>query len=517
MRPLRDVHLALGAALLAALHVARAWPTVATVVDDAYISGRYAMHLALGNGLVYNVGEPPVEGYTNLLWVLWTAAAWALTGADPVQMHPILVYGGLLHGVLGVFAVTALARALAGRPHATAWVPGLWLALDPHYAVVATNGIESAQFLAFVSGAVALTLFATEGRAPVRVAAALAIGGLIAVRPEGIAVAGALVGYDLLIRRARWREALSWAPLAGAIAAAGPVWIGRWLYFGDFLTNTWRAKDHKALADQLWFNVKYLGPDAPFWLLVGAGFLGSAWRPWSAARAIVWAVAAGLVVIAFRVDMWMPGGRLLLPAVALIFALTADRLRLALESEGGVAARAPWLAPIAVLGVAIPLLIGPVPRHVYDYESRHTALPGNGAELAARHIAAHAPDGAVVMMRDAGVQAFYVGPRVRVFETHQRALTRSHPGGRDTDLAAAPANPEFIITTLQRETARSSSYPNDKRVTQRSRDAYVYLGRVYQHFHRYYDVYARADLDVPPLDAEAVHSFAGAPLNAPKR
>ena len=42
------------------------WPC-----DDAFISFRYAKHLAEGHGLRYNVGEdPPVEGYTNFLWVL---------------------------------------------------------------------------------------------------------------------------------------------------------------------------------------------------------------------------------------------------------------------------------------------------------------------------------------------------------------------------------------------------------------------------------------------------------------
>ncbi|MBA2320004.1 MAG: hypothetical protein H0V89_02510, partial [Deltaproteobacteria bacterium] len=36
------------------------------VVDDAWISWRYAEHLAEGRGLVYNTGAPPIEGYTNL-------------------------------------------------------------------------------------------------------------------------------------------------------------------------------------------------------------------------------------------------------------------------------------------------------------------------------------------------------------------------------------------------------------------------------------------------------------------
>ena len=44
-----------------------------TLVDDAMISMRYAKHLAQGQGLVWNIGEKPVEGFTNLGWTLYMA------------------------------------------------------------------------------------------------------------------------------------------------------------------------------------------------------------------------------------------------------------------------------------------------------------------------------------------------------------------------------------------------------------------------------------------------------------
>ena len=45
--------------------------------DDAFISFRYARNLSEGLGLVFNAGER-VEGYTNFLWTLWTAAGLSL-------------------------------------------------------------------------------------------------------------------------------------------------------------------------------------------------------------------------------------------------------------------------------------------------------------------------------------------------------------------------------------------------------------------------------------------------------
>jgi hypothetical protein len=44
-----------------------------SLFDDAMISMRYAKNLANGHGLVWNPGGERVEGYTNLLWVLYMA------------------------------------------------------------------------------------------------------------------------------------------------------------------------------------------------------------------------------------------------------------------------------------------------------------------------------------------------------------------------------------------------------------------------------------------------------------
>jgi len=41
-----------------------------TLVDDAMISMRYARNLSDGYGLVWNIGEKPIEGFTNLGWTL---------------------------------------------------------------------------------------------------------------------------------------------------------------------------------------------------------------------------------------------------------------------------------------------------------------------------------------------------------------------------------------------------------------------------------------------------------------
>ena len=60
---------AVGAAsLLLIVHALRVYPWFLS--DDAFILLRYGRNLARGYGLVWNVGEAAVEGFTSLLQVL---------------------------------------------------------------------------------------------------------------------------------------------------------------------------------------------------------------------------------------------------------------------------------------------------------------------------------------------------------------------------------------------------------------------------------------------------------------
>jgi len=70
------------AAAIALVFLVHAW-WLCAVVDDAFITFRYARHLAHGQGWVYNLGDPPVEGFTSVLWVLTSALASSL-GFDVV-------------------------------------------------------------------------------------------------------------------------------------------------------------------------------------------------------------------------------------------------------------------------------------------------------------------------------------------------------------------------------------------------------------------------------------------------
>ena len=70
------------------------------IPDDSYISFRYAENLSRGHGITFNPGEPPVEGYSNFLWILVCALSDKL-GMELPHIVPRIgaLVGKGIHGV----------------------------------------------------------------------------------------------------------------------------------------------------------------------------------------------------------------------------------------------------------------------------------------------------------------------------------------------------------------------------------------------------------------------------------
>jgi len=186
------------------------------VCDDAYISFRYARHLARGVGLRFNPDEsPPVEGYSNLLWVLWLTPFEALRVDVALAARWIsLVCGALL---LALTVRLASRRLELGTPGALA--TALVLATLPPFAVWATGGLGTMAF--------ALALFAVyerlalEPERPRVRAAAFAAMAAVLLRMDGAlwvawVLAAAWLGAPKGARSTAFRAAL----IAGGAAAA---------------------------------------------------------------------------------------------------------------------------------------------------------------------------------------------------------------------------------------------------------------------------------------------------------
>ncbi|MCP4609830.1 MAG: glycosyltransferase family 39 protein [Planctomycetes bacterium] len=213
------------------------------VAEDAFISFRFARNLASGNGLVWNVGEPPVEGYTNFLWVIISAAA-LRAGLDVGLFTQII---GVLAGLVCMVYSYLFCRQLLGLGPRLSLLPCAYLAVAGPFATWATSGMETNLFAMLVLSSTYYMVLYWHHRKPM----ALCLGFLLAIlatltRPEGFGIFCILLGMHSL--RAIFQGGLR--EIAKGILAAAVFYLlpfavyfsWRFGYYGYIFPNTFYAK-----------------------------------------------------------------------------------------------------------------------------------------------------------------------------------------------------------------------------------------------------------------------------------
>lgn len=126
------------------------------VIDDAFITYRYAEHWAAGYGPVWNIGDAPVEGYTCPLYVgVLAAARWAWQVDIPTFSQQV----GIITGWATLLALFVIAWWLIGLPYAAIVTSAV--AVEPSMAVWAVGGMETTPYallLVLSAGALALVV-----------------------------------------------------------------------------------------------------------------------------------------------------------------------------------------------------------------------------------------------------------------------------------------------------------------------------------------------------------------------
>lgn len=210
------------------------------LIDDAYISFRYARSWAEWGVPAYNPGEqPPVEGYSNPSWV-WLLRQLHAQGVQ-IEFASRLI-GGLCGAATLVWMVLWLrSRTRLGDLELT--VAALALALFPPFVLWCTGGLETALF-----GLLAFGTFAVAGSGDARWTrgvAAGALGLLLALtRPEGLAFAVALLAAAQLQRGRPLRPSpgLLFGWLLPVLVGYGAFLAWRHGVHGAWLPNTVHAK-----------------------------------------------------------------------------------------------------------------------------------------------------------------------------------------------------------------------------------------------------------------------------------
>lgn len=216
------------------------------IVDDAGISFAYARNLAEGHGLVSQPGMPPVEGFSNFLWMIAFVPAMLVRLFHPILL-PKLVSLALVAGSF-ILLDRALGFLTGGR-RGVSLVTLLLLAVCTPFVIWTVSGLENPLYVFLLCLLLWLIVREREregssNRLPL-IAGAVA-AGLALTRPDGILFA---VLYPLLTLTTqgwppRWRAAFGRVLRYGVAFAVllGGFLLFRWSYFGDLVPNTFYAK-----------------------------------------------------------------------------------------------------------------------------------------------------------------------------------------------------------------------------------------------------------------------------------
>jgi arabinofuranosyltransferase len=418
------------AALVSAVYTRLLW---CFTVDDAYITFRYSQHLAAHCGLAYNLGDPPAEGCTSVLWML------LLTLSHPLRIDPVL-----LSKLLGLMATLAYA-CLAARwvyeltealPHSARLVPAaftvLCLAAFAPTAVHAVSGMETAPFtlllVAFGYWAHRCAIRPTRSNTVCVAVAGLLLG---LARPEGnlAAIIGMGVLAIIASQRAQVLRGALW--LYGVPGALYFVW--RWRYFGHLLPLPFYVKVGQegllnGLGDVLSF-VYFL------WLHVGILVLLGLLRLRMSVVPLLAACAALLIFFLVPEHIMGYDWRYLAPMAPVAFVLAAVGLStlqswLSLGLPPAGAQR--WRASGGILGVCLLVpasFLLPARNSIRD--RRRYALGMNSAYLPLAHCleqAPHQPVPPVLAMGDAGACPYYSGWRnIDLFGLNEPCIALQDP------------------------------------------------------------------------------------------
>jgi hypothetical protein len=410
MRRLADVAVGLGLLLFLAWYANTHLDMGGRPEEDAAMLLRYSRHLAAGHGIVWNVGEKPVDGATDFLFMVLVAGVHRLDVGLETAARAI----GLFAHATTVLLVFLGARLLYGASRPWALVPAAFLAVGPGLRhLAACYGTPLFALAATVAWLFACRLADAQDGAESRPAFGFAMAAFAMglARPEGVFLGGFMLLAVLVARGGR-----------GARAAVGPFvlvfltlglayFLWRWHYFGYPLPNPFYKKGagvlHWHSLRQSWRNLWALG--RPVVLLVPAGLVVRGAR-----RA---AVFVGLPVVLFvtlfvlisdETNYVMRFRYPILPVLLLGSVPVAQALLEALRAsrrDPGAGRRPPalrgaarWAAALAVAGFLV---------WVEHRDHRYVAPRRMGLYEAALVLRDYAPRGYALVTTEAGLLPLY--------------------------------------------------------------------------------------------------------------
>jgi arabinofuranosyltransferase len=207
--------------------------------EDAAMLMRYAQHVAEGHGIVWNIGEPPVDGATDFLFMV--VVAWLVRLGVSVETA-VRALGMGAH-VLTVGLVYLAVRTIHNGPVFLALTSALYLAVGPGMFYVAAY-FGTPFFAFFVCLTWCLAWWVVKRPESGLAAVLFSLSGLITglIRPEGVILAAIMLLAILFLLG--WRRSVRVMATFVLIffLLGGLYFAWRWSYFGHPLPTPFVKK-----------------------------------------------------------------------------------------------------------------------------------------------------------------------------------------------------------------------------------------------------------------------------------
>ncbi len=225
--------------------------------EDAAMLMRYAQNLAGGHGIVWNIGEHPVDGATDFLFMAVSAAFIKLGLTIGQSVRGI----GFASHLLTVLIVYWTNRRINHSNIPFSFLSGLYLAVGTGLSYVSAYfGTPFFALAAASTWTLGLLLIQREDQ-PFWLSLAFALSGLVTglIRPEGVILASLMLLSVIVMRmtdsspsfweRARVRGVFPIIAIFGAVflVLGGAYFLWRWDYFGYPLPNPFYKKGDSGL------------------------------------------------------------------------------------------------------------------------------------------------------------------------------------------------------------------------------------------------------------------------------
>jgi arabinofuranosyltransferase len=208
--------------------------------EDAAMLMRYSQHLAGGHGIVWNIGESPVDGATDFLFM----AASALLIKLGLSVGQAVRSIGFLSHLLTVLIVYWANRRVHNANIFASLFSGLYLVVGTGLSYVAAYFGTPFFALAAVS-TWTLGLFLIKKETPsLWLSLAFALSGLVTglIRPEGVILASLMLLSIIYMRGFKNSISILVTFILTFALLGGAYFLWRWDYFGHPLPNPFYKK-----------------------------------------------------------------------------------------------------------------------------------------------------------------------------------------------------------------------------------------------------------------------------------